>query len=171
MATESPGYPKTGRLTGPWRVTEKIDGTNAVIRVEPGLIRFGSRNRWLTREQDNHGFCAWGERHQAWLANVLGDGTHYGEWYGSRIQRGYGMTTRTLALFDVSRYEERLANAIDNPGLTLVPVLQDECTDPTEWLRCGGMPSLLGSSPMEGVVLHHHRVRLALKVVFPGQKR
>lgn len=96
------GYAKIPRLFRECVITEKIDGTNAVIYVpedpaEPLL--FGSRSRWLVRgEKDNHGFCAWACGHEEEL-RTLGPGHHYGEWWGAGIQRGYGLAEKRLSLF------------------------------------------------------------------------
>ena len=67
----------------------------------------------------------------------LGVGLHYGEWWGSGIQRGYGLKKgeRYFSLFNVRRYTEGdllLADDEDNsqnqapfttPNLRLVPIL------------------------------------------------
>lgn len=115
---EFPEYPKTPRFKMRCSVTEKIDGTNALIRIsndndlspviavvqaENGLkynVRAGSRKRWITPENDNFGFAGWVDRNAQWLVNNLGEGDHYGEWYGCGIQRGYGLVGKRLALFD-----------------------------------------------------------------------
>lgn len=172
-----PNYPKTGRISGPWLVTEKVDGTSACIAIEPGpfgspAISFGSRNRWLTREADNHGFYAWAVAHSGWFMGHLGVGVHYGEWFGRGIQRGYGMTERRLALFDVERYQTRLAHAVTNPGVITVPALL-EARDGDEglgWLGHMAPTSTLGPVPMEGVVLRHRVTGAVFKHLFDGQK-
>src|SRR5262249_48952948 len=103
-------WPKLARLRRPFVITEKIDGTNAAIgfqEVEESvdnaccyLIGHGlpltavyaqSRNRIITPEQDNHGFARWVHDNAFALFEVLGLGLHFGEWWGSGIQRGYGL--------------------------------------------------------------------------------
>jgi len=37
----------------------KIDGTNASVWIDNDCIQTGSRNRCLSIEKDNAGFCAW----------------------------------------------------------------------------------------------------------------
>ena len=37
----------------------KIDGTNSSVWLDEGVITAGSRNRELTLDKDNAGFCAW----------------------------------------------------------------------------------------------------------------
>ena len=88
---EFEGFPKIARLSREAIITEKIDGTNAQIYIgEDGQIIAGSRTRWITPDSDNFGFARWGEQHRVELA-ALGPGRHFGEWWGSGIQRGYGL--------------------------------------------------------------------------------
>nr|WP_285666907.1 RNA ligase family protein [Actinorhabdospora filicis] len=132
-------------------MTEKIDGTNATVIVNPLLpiftpgdafadgvvVQLGehlylvgaqSRNRVITPDADNYGFAAWVHANAQALADVLGPGRHHGEWYGHGINRGYEMPqgVRRFALFDVNRYAEALAMAVHLPyGLGMVPLLYD----------------------------------------------
>jgi hypothetical protein len=115
-------FPKMARLTRECIITEKIDGTNAQIAIGPlsgnpdfdrravafrdGLGMFaGKRGSWCTPEKDNFGFAAWVKAHadELW---ALGEGRHYGEWWGSGIQRGYGLVNgeKRFSLFNVSRW-------------------------------------------------------------------
>lgn len=85
-------------------ITEKIDGTNGVIFVGAGgEILAGSRNRWLNPGADNFGFAKWVEENRDDLLS-LGEGYHYGEWYGLGIQRGYGLEEKRFALFNTGRW-------------------------------------------------------------------
>jgi hypothetical protein len=86
-------------------VTEKIDGTNGLIYINGSEIRAGSRTRWLdmTSEGDNFGFAKWVNENSEELLK-LGDGYHYGEWWGANIQRGYGVTQKRFSLFNTSRW-------------------------------------------------------------------
>jgi hypothetical protein len=118
-----PAYPKTPRFNMGCLVTEKIDGTNACIVVEhvidgkPGglpsgcatevtvnginyAIAAGSRKRWITPEKDNFGFARFVHENAERLVELLGEGLHYGEWWGSGIQRGYAQNGKRLSLFD-----------------------------------------------------------------------
>lgn len=145
-------------------ITEKIDGTNAgvsvqgvswgVIQTPPAdailvnstkldvngipecsyLVRAQSRKRIITPDNDNFGFAKWVWENAEGLANLLGFGYHYGEWYGEGIQKNpLAVQGRRWALFNTwhwGRKEnlDRLVDA-DIPGLTLVPVLHDEQRD------------------------------------------
>jgi len=53
-------FKKIARLSRECIITEKIDGTNALIHItEDGNFLTGSRNRWITPSNDNHGFSKW----------------------------------------------------------------------------------------------------------------
>jgi hypothetical protein len=67
------------------------------------LVRAGSRNRWLTPDNDNFGFARWVWGHAVELAD-LGEGHHYGEWFGKGIQVGYGLDEKKFALFNTARW-------------------------------------------------------------------
>lgn len=100
------GFPKIARLSREIIITEKIDGTNAqiVIGVD-GQFLTGSRTRWITPENDNHGFAKWANDHKDELLK-LGVGRHFGEWWGNGIQRGYGLQNgdKRFSLFNVQRW-------------------------------------------------------------------
>ena len=102
-------FKKIPRLSRECIITEKIDGTNGCIYVgECGEFLVGSRSRWITPEQDNFGFARWAYEHKAELVEGLGFGTHYGEWWGSGIQRGYGLPKgeRRFSLFNTRRWTD-----------------------------------------------------------------
>ena len=101
-------FPKIARYSREVIVTEKIDGTNGCIYFgedasEPMLV--GSRTQWITPEKDNHGFARWAYDHESELRQ-LGPGRHFGEWWGSGIQRGYGLPKgeKRFSLFNVIRW-------------------------------------------------------------------
>lgn len=99
-------FPKMPRLFRECIITEKIDGTNACICItEDGQFLTGSRSRWITPQEDNFGFARWAEVHREELMK-LGPGTHFGEWWGSGIQRGYGLANgeKRWSLFNVARW-------------------------------------------------------------------
>jgi len=85
-------------------ITEKIDGTNALVAInEEGDFFTGSRNRWITPEDDNFGFSTWAHDNKEELMK-LGPGYHYGEWYGAGIQRRYGLDEKRFMLFNLLRW-------------------------------------------------------------------
>jgi hypothetical protein len=114
MITEFVEFAKIPRLSRDMIITEKIDGTNGCIYIaddgpeHPGaepIFLVGSRSRWITPEADNHGFAKWAYEHRSELMG-LGPGRHFGEWWGSGIQRGYGLRggDKRFSLFNVTRW-------------------------------------------------------------------
>lgn len=97
-------FPKIPRLNREMIITEKIDGTNATVFIDDNGNQFyGSRNRWITPEDDNYGFARWAKAHAEELAE-LGPGWHRGEWWGLGIQRKYGLLKKRFSLFNVSKW-------------------------------------------------------------------
>jgi hypothetical protein len=99
-------FPKMARFSREIVITEKIDGTNAqVLITEDGDMFFGSRTKWITPEDDNAGFARWAVGNRDELLK-LGPGRHFGEWWGSGIQRGYGLPKgeKRFSLFNVGRW-------------------------------------------------------------------
>ena len=107
MYPKHEAFPKIPRLNRDIVITEKIDGTNALVYVNlnEDWVIAGSKNRWLTLEQDNHGFARWVLEHRESLKG-LGDGWHRGEWWGQGIQRGYGLKEKRFSLFNVAKWED-----------------------------------------------------------------
>lgn len=102
------GFPKIGRWSRDVIITEKIDGTNAQIFIDDSdtVLLVGSRNRYLSANNDNAGFFKWALEHHDELSK-LGPGRHYGEWWGRGIQRGYGIHEKRFSLFNVGRWHEK----------------------------------------------------------------
>ena len=101
-------FPKMPRFSREIVITEKIDGTNASITItEDGQFLTGSRTRFITPEDDNFGFAKWANDNKEELLN-LGVGTHFGEGWGSGIQRGYGLEKglKRFSLFNTSRWND-----------------------------------------------------------------
>lgn len=118
IATPFVEFPKIARYSREVIVSEKIDGTNGQIYIveseghpiegavfeKAGLAMLvGSRTRWLKPGEDNFAFCKWAYEHGDELL-TLGPGRHFGEWWGSGIQRGYGLTEKRFSLFNVMRW-------------------------------------------------------------------
>src|SRR3990167_7674265 len=113
-------FPKLPRLSREIIITEKIDGTNAQLLItESGEMLIGSRTRWITAQDDNRGFARWVEGNKQELLK-LGAGRHFGEWWGSGIQRGYGLQKgeKRFSLFNVARWaddRDREKYPVDRP--------------------------------------------------------
>lgn len=118
-------FPKLYRLTGPVIITEKIDGTNAQIKITAnGEFLVGSRTRWITPSNDNAGLAKWAYANKHDLMELLGIGTHFGEWWGKGIQRGYDLKEKRFSLFNTSRWNTpELLSILKTINVEVVPVL------------------------------------------------
>lgn len=189
-------FPKISRLARECVVTEKIDGTNGqlyilksnvvdalgpIARLAIGfdpttelVMLAGSRTQWVTPERDNHGFARWVQEHAPELFQ-LGEGRHYGEWWGSGIQRGYGLQKgdKRFSLFNVARWgdnRDREKFPIDRPACcSAVPVLgsgvfSTESIDfALDRLSREGSSASPGFMNPEGVVIWHEAARILFK--------
>jgi hypothetical protein len=119
------GHPEVRDIElGRVHVFPKLDGTNASLwRDAAGDIQCGSRNRVLTIDTDNHGFCAWVRSQDAEkLCLAIPEGVWvYGEWLVPHTIKSYRSEAwRRFWIFDVfdaatgrflpwERYSEMLA--------------------------------------------------------------
>jgi hypothetical protein len=167
LPTEFKEFPSIARLCRDMVVTEKIDGTNAQVHItEDGRIFAGSRNRWITPEADNFGFARWVQQYGEELRQ-LGTGSHYGEWWGSGIQRGYGLEKgeKRFSLFNVARWaddRDRDKYPVDRPSCChVVPILSREIFNTHSvdtilaYLAERGSAAAPGFMKPEGVVVFH----------------
>jgi hypothetical protein len=178
-------WPSISRLNKEAIYTEKINGTNAAVVIEPYTtdtdkskavdvvsidgdlygIWAQSRKRFITPGDDNFAFALWVYDNAPALIKTLGVGRHFGEWWGKGIQGGYGLTTeRRFSLFNVKRWEEQLSwtkGHILIPELYTVPVLGKSTFDTgtalyyVGQLRTQGSVASPGFMKPEGVVVFH----------------
>jgi hypothetical protein len=208
-AIEFQGWPKIPRLNRDMVITEKIDGTNAAVRIVPmekmdhiggggegalpilfdpdaknalaimddWVVFAQSRKRLITTEYDNHGFAGWVQHHAMELALRLGEGVHFGEWWGSGIQRGYGLTKgeKRFSLFNVNRYMDI---SVPDIGLGVVPVLYEGPFDThivKDWgvlgLAAFGSQAAPGFLNPEGVVVYHEAACHGFKVTIKDDEK
>jgi hypothetical protein len=140
-------------------------------------VRAGSRKRWITPQDDNFGFAGWVSDNAFDLARVLGEGHHYGEWWGAGIQRRYGRGDKTFSLFNTSRWTVAELIGVKAPEqLSVVPVLS---TGIGEWvvedalakLRGFGSYAASGFDKPEGVVVYHTAANAYFKVTLEDDQR
>lgn len=159
-------FPKIPRWKREVVISEKIDGTNAQIYVpedpaEPLL--FGSRNRWITPEQDNAGFARWATEHAEEL-RALGPGRHFGEWWGLGIQRTYGLKEKRFSLFNSGRWSnERPACCGVVPVLYAGIMNESEIDRVLADLAANGSCVAPGFMDPEGIVIYHCASRTLFK--------
>ena len=176
-------FPKIARLNRGCVISEKIDGTNAQVwirtvdEVDPNedlgtphhmlvakngeryIVMAGSRSRWISpgKTTDNYGFAGWVTDHAHELVD-LGPGRHYGEWWGTGIQRGYGLAEKRFSLFNVHRW----ADEASRPSCVgVVPVLFEgefstyaACEAVTR-LRMDGSRAAPDFAKPEGIIVYH----------------
>lgn len=170
-------WPKIARLNRDIIVTEKIDGTNAAVLIaEDGRVGAQSRKRLITPDDDNFGFAAWAVANAGALVDLLGPGRHFGEWWGSGIQRGYGLTNgeRRFSLFNTARYGEMELGEVD--GLTTTPVLyqglysQEQIDWALDDLAIDGSKAAPGFMRPEGIVIFHVAANEMFKVTLENDE-
>ncbi|MER7922160.1 RNA ligase family protein [Streptomyces sp. NPDC096057] len=201
-------WPKTKRLFRNIVVTEKLDGTNSAIHITavpeeppgeivvyPGewvsvvvdgtryVLSAQSRNRMITpgKTTDNYGFAGWVYDNAADLVRILGEGLHYGEWWGHGIQRGYGLDGKIFSLFNTERWFKTGEDGLDSMAtraelsalagqIRSVPVLyrgtfdQDPIEAALCRLRDHGSMAAPGFMNPEGVCVYHSQSRNVFKV-------
>lgn len=164
MSDDFVEFRKIPRMSRECVITEKIDGTNCCVLVgEDGSLRAGSRTRWIDTDTDHFGFALWVKQHADELRG-LGPGTHFGEWWGVGIQRGYGLHERRWSLFNVGRWSE------SRPACChVVPVLWrgNFCDLNTQLLlenlmTCGSAAAP-GFMRPEGIVIYHKAANVLFK--------
>ena len=180
-------FSKIPRLHRTCTITEKIDGTNGIIHIEQDMVDAsgavvsgdgfavwaGSRTRWINPAQDNHGFAAWVRDNAEELVAKLGPGTHYGEWWGGSIQRGYGVQDKRFSLFDTARWGDP---TVRPACCGVVPVLYEgpfstEQVRGSLWSLAGiGSAAAPGFMNPEGIVVFHHASNHLYKATIKGDE-
>lgn len=157
MGTEFASFSKIPRLNREIVITEKIDGTNAQICItEDGEFLVGSKKKWITPKDDHFGFAKWAYEHKEELME-LGVGSHYGEWWGQGIQRGYGIKEKRFSLFNVGRWTEE-----NTPQCChVVPIIKSGLFNETNiqnslnYLKTFGSFAVPGYMNPEGIIIYH----------------
>lgn len=177
-------FPKMPRLSREIIISEKIDGTNASVFIqakelekeddgkivasnEGYTMRMGSRTRWITPSDDNYGFANWVKANSEELFK-LGEGHHFGEWWGNGVQIGYGLEKgdKRFSLFNTHRW----GNDEERPKCcSVVPVLYTGMFDTNEIervlqdLREYGSYAAPGFMKPEGIIIYHIAGNLGFK--------
>lgn len=148
------------------------------------LVFAQSRTRFITpgKSTDNYGFAGWVQRNAQALVETLGEGTHFGEWWGAGIQSGYGLTggDKRFSLFNTKRWtsDEGLEAIVGSgvQGLDVVPVLyegpfsQPHIQGALVALSFDGSAAAPGFDRPEGIVVYHHASRDMFKVTLEGDE-
>lgn len=159
--------------------------------VNYAVVYAQSRKRIITPASDNYGFAKWVYDNAETLVEDLGDGLHFGEWWGSGIQRGYGFEKgdKRFSLFNVKRWTEpcmlvhsdddncRLPKRFATPKLSAVPVLYQGPFDMLNIRAClvdlgvNGSRAAYGFNRPEGVVVYHTAANELFKVTLENDEK
>ena len=172
------GFQKIPRYSRECIITEKIDGTNGCIYIpenlQPGSIFYvGSRSRWISPENDNHGFARWAYDHSDELLK-LGPGRHFGEWWGQGINRGYGLKEKRFSLFNVHRWGDDSVRPVCCHVVPIVdsgPFSTETITIAMSRLADEGSLAAPGFMQPEGIVIYHTAGNLLFKKTFKGDEK
>lgn len=179
-------WPKIPRLKNEvFHISEKIDGTNACIVIErsPAIdfdsttpiatlwkngIGFNvgaqSRTRLITPEDDNYGFAGWVQTNAEQLLEDLGEGHHFGEWWGQGIQRGYDLKEKRFSLFNPTKQSFICSNVpiiASCPPVGLVEVIEITANQ----LKTEGSKAAPGYMKPEGLVIYGEQSHVYWKVI------
>lgn len=169
-------WPKTARLFRDIVISEKIDGTNAAIHVEGSIVTAQSRKRLITPESDNFGFARWVHTNADELVATLGEGVHFGEWWGVGIQRGYNLQSRRFSLFNTAKWKD-LSVTIGDVPVGSVPVLYEGTFSEgmisivLHDLEEYGSRANLGYLNPEGICVFHTQTRGVFKVTLDNEDK
>lgn len=188
---EFQAWPKLPRLNRAITISEKIDGTNAAIGVtSSGEIFAQSRTRIITPDNDNAGFAKWVHGNKDQLVEQLGEGLHFGEWWGQGIGRKYNLTEKRFSLFNTSRWriigddptimsdDPEGFKCVECPICFVVPVLNkcdrfdttlisEELAD----LKRHGSFASPGFMNPEGIVVFHAAAGVMYKVTYEHDEK
>lgn len=201
---EYTGFPKIPRLFRDIVITEKIDGTNACVWIDqvegidlqeyektcgaPLCYTFtrddvmvalwaGSRKRFISIQEDNHGFAKWVFDHAHDLVD-LGPGKHYGEWWGQGINRNYGLKEKRFSLFNVEKWGDKLGEESKRPKCCgVVPVLYHgpfemwKVREVLDSLRETGSYAAPFFMKPEGIVVYHTAGNLLFKATLENDEK
>lgn len=153
-----------------------LQGVSAMAVHEDKVYWVGaqSRKRLIVPGDDNFGFAAWVAKNAEQLVAALGPGRHFGEWWGSGIQRGYGLSKgeKRFSLFNTERY----AHVAEITGglIDIVPELyRGPLNDNALWwvkrgLEVNGSVAAPGFMDPEGFIIFHTAARQVFKVLLEG---
>jgi hypothetical protein len=189
------------RWERPVVITEKIDGTNGQIGIKPTdldpksqavttvvkpfgqvLVTYeifaGSRNRWLSPDKgrDNHGFAQWVNDNASELFDILGEGRHFGEWWGAGIQRTYDMRYKRFSLFNTERWANLPFDGHSDSLVLRVPVCYAGPNYPgvmdieMDRMKVTGSLASHGYPNPEGVVMFHTAANFGFKKTYENDE-
>jgi hypothetical protein len=115
------------------------------------------------------------EKNKDALKEQLGEGIHFGEWWGQGIQRGYNLKEKRFSLFNVHRWhtESDDCRCIEAPICFVVPTLAtlekfntNEVDEAMVKLKESGSIASKGFMNPEGIVIFHTQNSALFKVTY-----
>lgn len=152
------------------------DTDDSGLPVFEYLVVAQSRKRIVTPHDDNAGFGRWVWDNAQHLVDTLGTGTHFGEWWGKGIQRGYDQESKRFSLFNTAKWRDVLTVDGDDTGLGRVPVLYEgpliewEIQDAIWDLEANGSYVAEGYMNPEGIVIYHSAANEVFKVLLENDE-
>lgn len=136
-------------------------------------MRAGSRTKWIFpgKQSDNEGFARWALNNAEELFK-LGEGHHFGEWWGSGIKRGYNLPKgeKRFSLFNISRWGIGGKDETSKPNCChVVPILYTGPFETLEieialyMLKHSGSEASPGFMNPEGVIVWHTAANIGFK--------
>lgn len=194
--TDFQPFPKVPRLLRDMIITEKIDGTNASVHInevtpadcdekeEHGwpfiktyeghtyTLRVASRKRWIKPDDDNYGFANWAQSNGEELLG-LGVGSHFGEWWGKGIQRGYDLDEKRFSLFNTHRWsgedKPECCHVVPVLNITTFSTMMARAT--LDNLARSGSIAAPGYDKPKGIALYHAAANQMFKMTFEGDEK
>lgn len=144
------------------------DGRDVNGMVNYAVVYAQSRTRVIRPGMDNHGFARWVWDNAEYLVENLGEGLHFGEWWGSGINRGYGMPKgiKRFSLFNTHRWsgiDFNLSSLDTVPVLYTGPFDTEIVKSTMDFLRTFGSAAMPGYDNPEGIVLYHRHANALFK--------
>ena len=207
MSTASyPSFSSIERLENIYCViSEKIDGTNGLIEIQNKannsntgsmIVKFGSRNRYISFSDDNAGFANFFRHYEKKFKNmakeIIASSYNedsqtdeiptenyplriYGEWFGKGIQRGYGLDDKYFMPFSSFYAEHMIKAGIPNimmPNIMYTGKFSLEVVDNCmNCLTSGSFHNLITNyDNPEGIVIYFPKYNFRLKQTFEGSK-
>jgi hypothetical protein len=122
-------------------------------------------------DRDNFGFAGWVMERELEIAEKLGEGYHYGEWYGVGIQKNpHRLDNRSFALFNSNRWRDGRQERPD--GVDCVPVLFEGEWTPTiidETMEQLVDRAISAQYKAEGIVVWYSKTRRFEKYTFNNE--
>lgn len=159
-----------------------VHNSNAAVVIEaddPYKAYAQSRSRFITPEDDNYNFARWVSDNEEDLTIYLGPGYHYGEWWGSGINRGYGLQKgeKRFSLFNTGRWRDSNEEVSDPNDkrqtapkcCSVVPILyngvfnEDAVQGALISLMNNGSAASRGFMKPEGIIIYHEAAKQYFK--------